>query len=77
MSKNVDFITDLAIICDLIEKLNFVQEKTKLVFELKQSEFERVFDFVQKKYGRRISKPENSFIITIGFVDVEFNTSSV
>lgn len=77
MTKNIDFITDLAIICDLIEKLNLVQEKTKLVFELKEAEFYRIFDFVQKKYGRRMDRPENTFMVSIGLVDVEFNKNNV
>jgi hypothetical protein len=40
-------------------------------------EFDRVFEYMEKKYDRRTEKPKNSFNITIGGVDVVFNTSNV
>jgi hypothetical protein len=45
--------------------------------ELSEDEFNYSFDHIQKKYGRKMDKPDDSFSITIGFVDIVFNKSSV
>jgi hypothetical protein len=77
MEKKGELINQLAIIVDLIENVNANVKSSTLVFELSKMEFDRVFDYIEKKYDRRIDKPKNSFNITIGKVDVVFNTNSV
>ena len=37
----------------------------------------KTFENIQKKYGRKMEKPENTFTINIGTVDIIFNTSNV
>jgi hypothetical protein len=76
MEKKGELINQLAIIVDLIENVNANVKSSTLVFELSKMEFDRVFDYIEKKYDRRIDKPKNSFNITIGKVDVVFNTNS-
>ena len=44
---------------------------------LMQSLFLIAFNVIQKKYGRRIEKPEETFTINIGEVDIIFNMSNV
>jgi len=77
MEKKGDLLNQIAIISDLLEKINADSKSTTIVIELSKLEFERVFETIQKKYGRRMEKPESSFSITMGLVDVIFNTSSV
>jgi hypothetical protein len=77
MEKKGEILNQLAIISDLLEKTNMEIKSSTIIFELSKVEFEKVFDLIQKKYGRKIDVPNNSFTITIGFVDIVFNTSSV
>ncbi len=77
MEKKGDLLNQLAIISDLMEKINADTKSATMIFELTSTEFEKVFDTIQKKYGRRMDKPKDTFTITIGQVDIIFNTSSV
>ena len=77
MDKRGDILNQLAIISDLIEKLNLQSKTSTLIIELEKSEFERVFEYFNKKYDRRTDLPENTFTIKLGVVDIVFNTSSV
>lgn len=77
MEKKGDLLNQIAIISDLLEKINADTKSTTIVIELSKLEFERVFETIQKKYGRRMETPTNSFSITLGLVDVIFNTSNV
>lgn len=77
MEKKGELLNQLAIISDLLEKLNTNTESTTIVLNLKEEEFLRAFDLIQKKYGRKIEKPEKTFTITIGLVDIIFNMNNV
>jgi hypothetical protein len=77
MEKKGDLLNQLAIISDLIEKVNAQTKSSTIVFELSQMEYDDVFDYIQKKYGNRMEKPKSSFSITIGMVDIVFNTNNV
>jgi hypothetical protein len=76
MEKKGELLNQLAIIVDLIENINADAKSSTIVFELPKIEFDRVFEYMEKKYDRRMEKPKNSFSITIGTVDVVFNTSN-
>lgn len=76
MEKKGELLNQLAIIADLIENINANTKSSTIVFELPKIEFDRVFEYMEKKYDRRMEKPKNSFNITIGTVDVVFNTSN-
>lgn len=76
MEKKGELLNQLAMIVDLIEKINTQTQSNTLIFELSKMEFDKVFDYFEKKYDRKTSKPKNSFNITIGKVDVVFNTSN-
>ena len=39
-------------------------------------EFERVFESIQKKYGSKLDNPKGRFNITIGLIDIVFNTNN-
>ena len=77
MEKKGDLLNQLAIISDLIENLNTESETNILTLELNEKAFIDAFDTIQKKYGRRSEIPKNTFTITIGLVDIVFNTSNV
>lgn len=77
MEKKGDLLNQLAVITDLIEKLNVQTNSSTIILELNQNEFDYTYQEIQKKYGRRMDKPKNSFSISIGMVDVVFNKSNV
>ena len=76
MEKKGDIINQLAIVSDLTEKLNADIKSSTLVFEVSKNEFERIFDLFEKKQGRRSEKPKNTFSISIGYLDIVFNTNN-
>ena len=49
MEKKGELLNQLAIISDLLEKVNAETKSTTIVFELSNMEFDRVFDSIQKK----------------------------
>jgi len=67
----------LAIISDLIEKLNSETESRTIVLEMNEVEFLKTFQIIQNKYGRKMDKPKDTFSISIGTVDIVFNMSNV
>ena len=77
MEKKGDLLNQLAIISDLLEKINAETETQTIILELSEQEFMKTFETIQKKYGRKMKKPENTFTINIGNVDIIFNTSNV
>jgi CRP-like cAMP-binding protein len=77
MERKGDILNQLAIISDLLEKINAETKSTTIVLELSNQEFLKAFDTIQKKYGMKMEKPKDSFNITIGVVDIIFNTSNV
>lgn len=77
MEKKGELLNQLAIISDLIEKTNMESDSATIVFELSKLEFEKVFNIVQNKYGKKTELPSETFTLTIGKVDVIFNTSNV
>lgn len=77
MVKKGDLLNQLAIVSDLLEKVNATTKSTTLVFEVSNSEFERIFDYMGKKQNNRNEKPKDKFTITIGAVDIVFSTNNV
>lgn len=76
MSKKGDLLNQLAIISDLLENVNANIKSTTIVFEVSNSEFEVIFQYIEKKYNRRSEKPKDKFTITIGSIDIVFSTNS-
>lgn len=77
MEKKGELLNQLAIISDLLEKVNADIKSTTVVFELSNMEFDNAFEKIQKKYNRTLEKPKGSFTIKIGEVDIVFNTNNV
>ena len=77
MEKKCDILNQLAIISDLLEKANIESGSTTIIMELSEVEFNKTFQIIKKKYNGKIDNPSNTFTITIGNVDIVFNTSNV
>jgi hypothetical protein len=77
MEKKGDLLNQLAIVSDLLEKMNIESKSRTIIVEVSENEFDRVFNLVEQKYAKKLEKPKSSFNITIGTVDILFNTSSV
>lgn len=77
MEKKGDLLNQLALITDLIEKANVNTKSSTIIFEVSKVEFEKIFDSIQKKNGKKIDNISNSFTINMGIVDIIFNTSNV
>lgn len=77
MEKKGELVNQLAIISDLIEKINTNTTSQTLILELPKEDFEKAFEIIQKKYGRKIERPKDTFTIKIGLVDIIFNTNNV
>jgi hypothetical protein len=77
MEKKGDLLNQLAIISDLLEKLNVETDTQTIIIELSEEEFIKTFEKIQKKYGRKMDKPQNTFTINMGNVDIIFNTNNV
>lgn len=77
MSKKGDLLNQLAIISDLLENVNANIKSTTIIFEVSNSEFDTIFQYIEKKYNRRSEKPKDKFTITIGSIDIVFSTNSV
>jgi hypothetical protein len=76
MLKKGDLLNQLAIISDLIEKLNSDIKSNTLVFEVSNTEFEQIFHYIEKKNNRKSELPKDKFTITIGKVDIVFSTNN-
>jgi hypothetical protein len=76
LQKKGDLLNQLALISDLIENLNADIKSNTIIFEVSKVEFERILEVIEKKYNRRGQKVKNSFTLSIGKVDVIFNTSN-
>lgn len=77
MEKKGELLNQLAIISDLIEKLNTETESRTIILEMNEEEFLKTFQTIQSKYGRKMDKPKDTFSIAIGTVDIVFNMNNV
>jgi hypothetical protein len=77
MEKKGEIINQLALISDLIEKVNLEFKSNTLVFDLEENVFYQTFEYITKKQNLRKSKPDKTFTIKIGVVDIVFNKNSV
>jgi len=77
MEKRGDVFNQLAIISDLLEKVNIDSKSKTFILEVPESEFYRIYKMVESK-GRFMSeRPKNTFNIKIGDVNIIFNMSNV
>jgi hypothetical protein len=76
MEKKGELLNQLAIISDLFEKTNIETKSQTVILELDEKVFIETFNKIQVKYGRKMEKPDSTFSIRIGELDIIFNTNS-
>lgn len=80
MGKRGDLIRQLAIITDLIDKMNLESITQELTFEISEEEFNRVLNYLRTEYDYKIVNDmflDYSFTVVMDNVKVIFNKSSV
>jgi len=77
MEKKGDLLNQLALISDLIEKINMASDSSTIVFTLSEEEFIKTHEYIKKKYGKSLDKPDETFSIKLGEVEIIFNKNSV
>ena len=77
MEKKGELLNQLAIISDLIEKVNADIKPPKIIFTLSEDEFYRIFNLIEKKFNRKTDKPKDTFKINIGTIEIIFNMNNV
>jgi hypothetical protein len=76
MEKKGDLLNQLAIVSDLLEKINIDTESKTVIITMSKKDFDEAYLYMEKKYGVRTNKPDSTFNIKIGTVDIIFNTSN-
>lgn len=77
MERKGDFLNQIAIISDLLEKINTEAETKTIILELNEIEFNRVYKLINEKTKGNITTVKNKFSIVIGEVNIIFSKSSV
>lgn len=76
MEKKGDLFNQLAIISDLLEKANIESKSQTIILELPEKEFYRVYKIVESKVRFITGKPQDTFNVRIGDVNIVFNMSN-
>jgi len=80
MEKKGEILNQLAIITDLIENLNIKFDSAMIVFNVKDDEFKRIYNYTSRKQGDKfveLKEDVKDFSITISDVQVKINKNSV
>jgi CRP-like cAMP-binding protein len=77
MEKKGDLFNQLAIISDLLEKANVESKSQTIVIELPEKEFYRIYKMVESRVRFVTGKPQDTFNVRIGDVNIVFNMSNV
>lgn len=77
MEKKGDLFNQLAIISDLLEKTNVESKNQTIILELPEREFYRIYKIVESKVRFVTGKPQDTFNVKIGDVNIVFNMSNV
>ena len=80
MEKKGEVLNQLAIISDLVEKVNFDFNSATIIFNLNEKEFENVYNYTSRKKGETFvpfKKTVKDFVLNINDVKIIFNKNSV
>lgn len=77
MEKKGDILNQLALIVDLLEKINIESVNKVIIFTLNDDEFNNVFSYFEKKDTRNKEKVKDTFTISIENVEIIFNRNNV
>lgn len=80
MEKKGEFLNQLAIIADLLEKVNINFMSSTIVFDVSKDEFQNVYNYISRKQGEKFIELRDdikSFTVNIGETRVIINKSNV
>ena len=77
MEKKGEILNQLAIISDLLEKLNLESKLKTILFELDKPELDRVYGIISAKSKTKQDPIKNDFSITMGEINIVFSTNNV
>jgi predicted DNA-binding antitoxin AbrB/MazE fold protein len=78
MEKKGNIFNQLAIISDLLERVNLKEsEQTNVVFVLKENDFNEIFDKVSKRANKKLEETDDTFSVIIGIIKFIFSKSNV
>lgn len=80
MEKKGEILNQLAIITDLIENINIKFDSATIVFNVKDDEFKRIYNYTSRKQGDKfveLREDVKDFSINISDVHVKINKNSV
>lgn len=77
MEKKGDLFNQLAIISDLLEKVNVESKSQTIIIEVPEKEFYRIYKITESKVRFVTGKPQDTFNVRIGDVNIVFNKSNV
>ena len=75
--KKGDILNQLAIISDLLEKINVNARNASVLFEVNEEEFDRVRKYISIKQKVDLEDDESVFSIVIGDIDFVFTKNNV
>lgn len=76
--KKGDVLNQLAIISDLLEKVNIEVRNSTVLFEVEPAEYDDVKEYLDSKYDKEIDEEDNgTFAISLGDVIFLFSKNSV
>jgi hypothetical protein len=76
--KKGDLLNQIAIISDLLEKVNIEVRNSTVLFEVEPEEYDDVKEYLDSKYDKEIDEEDNgTFAISLGEVIFLFSKNSV
>jgi hypothetical protein len=77
MEKRGEILNQLAIISDLLEKINLEGENKTVIIDLNKKEFEKIYKLIISKINIGKTDINNRFSVKIGEIEFVFNMSNV
>ena len=77
MDKKGRILNQIAIIADLLDKINLTAENTSVIFAVDESEFIRIYNTMYINSKEKPSPPKDTFNINIGEILFIFNKNNV
>lgn len=76
MEKKGEILNQLALISDLLEKINLTSNSKTVVIELSGTDFEKIYKLITSKVNIATKGVESKFSLRIGEIDFVFNRSN-
>ncbi len=76
--KKGEILNQLALISDLLEKVNLKSENRTVFYEMDEDEYDRVYEYIKSKGdGEDMDEDSKTFTILIGDVSFMFSKNNV